>query len=181
MNEKIDLSKVVEGATHWSPAQGEHRVEAYWRPASKGYDCWAVTPGYKSYWQSNNTPLPEYAIRICDSAVWNGEGLPPVGTVCEYNNYEPHPVDVELKWSRVQIVARHTQGLDDFAVFASVSGYHGSREPKHFRPIRTPEQIAAEERERAIDEMVESKIAGGLAPWVCGEIYDAGYRKLVKP
>lgn len=111
---------------------------------------------------------------------WVDGELPPVGTVCEYNNYEPHPVDVELKWSRVEIVARHTQGLDDFAVFASVSGYHGSRVPKRFRPIRTPEQIAAEEREKELNRMVAtvSMLDKGWARKVCAGLYDNGYRKV---
>lgn len=135
----------------------------------------------------HNITRGEIQVSELRPAAWSGEGLPPVGTVCEYNNYEPHPVDVELKWSRVEIVARHTQGLDDFAVFASVSGYHGSRVPEHFRPIRTPGQIAAEERESEIRGMRDIilhtvKYASGEDAKNYAEVlFDAGYRKQVKP
>lgn len=115
---------------------------------------------------------------------WNGEGLPPVGTMCEYNNLEPHPVSTDLKWSPVHIVAHDTQGGEVFAVFSSLSGYHGNKRPECFRPIRTPEQIEAEERRCEIATLVQHICADGAfdcddpeVPEVAAKIYDAGYRK----
>jgi hypothetical protein len=53
-----------------------------------------------------------------------------------------------------------------------------------FRPIRTPEQIAAEEREKAIDAM--NKLVGDIEKiptWrdALAALYDAGYRKTEAP
>lgn len=66
---------------------------------------------------------------------WTGEGLPPVGTVCEWLNDE---------WTKVVIVGSHhgaavaVDEIDPRRVFIG-------KKPC-YRPIRTPEQIATEER-----------------------------------
>ncbi|MOA09956.1 hypothetical protein D3C78_1298210 [compost metagenome] len=52
-----------------------------------------------------------------------------------------------------------------------------------FRPVRTPEQIKAEEREKAIVEMAETMHAAigfGVNRADCEALYDAGYRKQVE-
>ena len=50
-----------------------------------------------------------------------------------------------------------------------------------FRPIRTPEQIAADERENTIDQMInDTSILTGIMSdrrIMAGQLYDAGYRK----
>ena len=115
---------------------------------------------------------------------WDGEGLPPVGTVCEYNNLEPHPVSTDLKWSPVHIVAHDMQGGEVFAVFSSLSGYHGNRLPECFRPIRTPEQIATEERVKACQEWlkgVEESYGQEVADKCEDILMDAEKRKQVTP
>lgn len=130
----------------------------------------------RSQWQAAVKKLEaETAIKP-----WSGEGLPPVGTVCEYNNLEPHPVSAELKWSQVHIVAHDTQGGDIFAVFSSLSGYHGDRRPECFRPIRTPEQIAIEVRSKACDAMygimTSPPVRDNNRSDMAEALYDAGYR-----
>ncbi|MNV69275.1 hypothetical protein D3C71_1621790 [compost metagenome] len=50
-----------------------------------------------------------------------------------------------------------------------------------FRTLRTPEQIAAEEREKAIAEMTHGYPNGQLQDWAA-HVYDQlGYRKQVAP
>lgn len=54
----------------------------------------------------------------------------------------------------------------------------------NFPPVRTPEQIKAEEREKAIVEMAETMHAAtgfGVNRADCEALYDAGYRKQVAP
>ena len=48
------------------------------------------------------------------------------------------------------------------------------------RPIRTPEEIAAEQRKRAIDAMqrIVSRGDPHYGRKVCKSLYDAGYRKV---
>lgn len=109
--------------------------------------------------------------RVTRIPEWNGEELPPVGAVCEHQHLIPGE-----EWTKVEIVAHRTFDGDDCpcAVFVYSKSSSHSSAGDHFRPIRTPGQIAAEEREKFIDEMIKvTCIRRGEA----GLIYDAGYRK----
>jgi hypothetical protein len=105
---------------------------------------------------------------------WDGEGLPPVGVICEAAN--PHGDD----WCRCIILAWDAE----CAVFRTEIGsgypyiYDGLRIGS-FRPIRTPEQIAQQERQAAIEEMdaVFSSNFEGHRKDGLQALYDAGYRK----
>lgn len=115
---------------------------------------------------------------------WDGEGLPPVGTVCEFAGFNPEetlPSD-PMVGDRVTVIAHFKSGSLDVAAFTFFAppefeylqvaqGAYGC-----FRPIRTPEQIAAEEREVAICAMME--VCSELpCRQSCADLYDAGYRK----
>lgn len=83
-------------------------------------------------------------------AAWSGDGLPPVGTVCEVLNNTLH----RPEWERCTILF-----MGKFkAVYESDSCHEHVADISEdwmisFRPIRTPEQIAAEEREKAIEDL----------------------------
>jgi hypothetical protein len=125
---------------------------------------------------------------------WNGEGLPPVGAVCEFaggTHCHADPFDKDLhEGDQVTIIAHFKDGDIELAAFtfnpqprnpnrgtACVEqGAYGC-----FRPIRTSEQIAEEDREKAVEAML---ILGGMQSGPLSErvkhmkaIYDAGYRK----
>ncbi|EPQ3733533.1 TPA: hypothetical protein ACP3Z6_004890 [Pseudomonas aeruginosa] len=141
-------------------------------------------------WSSfNEGYMPAYYAPI-PLETWDGQGLPPVGTVCEFagGTYSPEdPFDSDLReGDRVTIIAHFKDGDLDLAAFtfnpqvrnpdrgaACVEqGAYGC-----FRPIRTPEQIAAEEREKAVGDMAMS-IQG--VPYQYPTLYalfDAGYRR----
>lgn len=97
---------------------------------------------------------------------WDGTGLPPVGTVCEYLG--AHRYD---EWSVVRIFAEW--GDKVFVDFGD--GWRDERDESRFRPMRTPEQIASEEREKAIHAMLDE--FPGLDAQTAALIYDACYRK----
>lgn len=118
-----------------------------------------------------------YVARLVE---WTGEGLPPVGTVCEviYPGYSNERFDRFVGHS-VTIVAHDVIDAEPVAVFrmpvngrADEQDYH-ALVAKCFRPARTPEQIAAEEALREIEILYSE---GGPAA-----VFDAGYRKQVKP
>ncbi|MNP01588.1 hypothetical protein D3C76_934100 [compost metagenome] len=69
-------------------------------------------------------------------------------------------------------------GGHDVAVVC-VEGRHfcGTTIPEMLRPIRTPEQIAAEEREAGIMEIERVAMSSGTYKTMAEAIYDAGYRK----
>lgn len=107
------------------------------------------------------------------SKEWSGEGVPPIGTVCEYYRSECDA------WRKCEIVAYYfanlvaiDESIDDLkkAAVCLRSGL--------FRPIKTPEQIAEEERLHAIDEMIHLAVVPGRKyRHVMSALYDAGYRK----
>lgn len=107
-------------------------------------------------------------------AAWNGEGLPPVGTVCEYQT-----IGATNDWKEVEILC-HFTAQKEVAVFVPVQGYRNVKQAtaECFRPIRTPEQIAAEERKRITDDIQQVCVDGenNGAPFH-EALYLAGYRK----
>ncbi|HFW5086695.1 TPA: hypothetical protein ACIBVD_001734 [Salmonella enterica subsp. enterica serovar Javiana] len=94
--------------------------------------------------------------------VWNGEGLPPVGAICEWLASGDHD------WVKVTVLGHNgddtwlkpDDGTQSFVV--------GNAE--NFRPVQN-------EREKAIDE-IASMIGRGTFFEDAERIYDAGYRKL---
>lgn len=118
---------------------------------------------------------------------WSGEGLPPVGVVCEYN---PMPIGKPKKWHKVEVVYA-SEWVIVMRCIEAPNGHDGgngveiamavdSCSLEDVRPIRTPEQIAADEREAAIEEMhVLVGDIDQIPTWdhALGTLYDAGYRK----
>lgn len=90
----------------------------------------------RAQWQAAvdapNKPLVEPA--------WNGEDLPPAGTACEYKRSDG--------WRKVEVFAVKPNCNDSYsALFTFDDGVWGAcAHPSLFRPIRTAEQIAADER-----------------------------------
>lgn len=112
-----------------------------------------------------------------DSEQWDGSGVPPVGTVCEYRLGEG-------TWFKCKVVYM-LSGTDGFVAWCDHLAkdqfltFSSRRYKLHLRKIKTPEQIAAEERLQAIDEMVylvHRADTGYKAEMRA--LYDAGYRKV---
>ncbi|HFF2105782.1 TPA: hypothetical protein ACGBGH_004785 [Pseudomonas aeruginosa] len=101
---------------------------------------------------------------------WDGQGLPPVGTNCEYRSSDG--------WLQCEVVAHRNN-----AAVVLDHHYEADFVPRQdLRPIRTPEQIAAKEREKAALEMAALMSGHDDRSKDCfkvlGEIlYDAGYRR----
>ena len=105
---------------------------------------------------------------IWKSKEWDGGGLPPVGTVCEYYRSEGE------EWRKCKIVAYYLANV------VAIDVIHNSAVLLRvglFRPIKTPEQIAAEERSAAIKEMFEIASDFIKIQDIVESLYDAGYRK----
>lgn len=132
-------------------------------------------------------PLPSVSLELQQVAFpvaateWDGEGLPPVGTVCEFNGGESvpeDPWDPDLQvGDQVEIIAHFDGGNGDILAaftFHTMNINRGAVAVEQgrwgcFRPIRTPEQIATEQALREIEQLYAE---GGPAA-----VYDAGYRK----
>jgi hypothetical protein len=108
---------------------------------------------------------------------WTGEGLPPVGAVCEWRDkYGGAWIETKIMY-----LSKHTALLlyrgDDECPDCEAAF---SPDDCEFRPIRTPEQIAAEIRSKAVDDMIAALGMDNVrtSEYIrCGLLYDAGYRK----
>lgn len=93
----------------------------------------------------------EAEVMLKEQPVWGPGELPPVGTVCEVNLGGPD-------WVEVQIIAHFRNSAAMVAAFIPTAD--GEKRVAQaiagcFRPIRTAEQIAAEERNCGIDALCE--------------------------
>ncbi|MFJ2456393.1 hypothetical protein ACIOWK_32615 [Pseudomonas protegens] len=175
---EIDWREAPAHATHWCP--GNAKIEAGWVHYSGGqrgefYSCYANKglehiPDFPEWRKSRLIPRPS-------EATWTGEGLPPVGAALEAG----FACEGFKIWHRGVCVAvgEDPEGREDFCVvqFGKKLAQY-SVEGRRMRPIRTPEQIAAEEREKIVKEMqavVQSAELGYMKGLYA--LYDAGYRK----
>ncbi|MND90446.1 hypothetical protein D3C81_834320 [compost metagenome] len=151
----IDWSKAPPHATHWCP--GNARIEPGWiyNPGgNKGefHSCYADKglehiPAFPEWRKARLVPRPV-------EPGWNGEGLPPVGTLVEAS----FACEDFEKWHDGVCVAvgEDPEGRENFCVVQcgkKIAMYRD--EAKRVRPRRTPEQIAAELRKAEITAMAD--------------------------
>lgn len=159
---EIDWSKAPEGATHFYKCGN-----MFLKVEGDGMVSYLRTDGV---WEHNRCHVDSYGgYLIPRPPDWSGDGLPPVGTVCEYYADED-------TWRRCEIIA-HKDGkavawVNHAHIWASSGAF--------LRPIRTPEQIAAEERNKAI-RAIELHILKAQEQYLsvvqtAQSIYDAGFQ-----
>lgn len=168
---EIDWSKAPCDATHYLPGSDEH------------CPCWVKfedeewrlmqDDGIDKRWDAEYMRASDIECLVKRRKTWTGDGIPSVGTVCEITTNSGH------SWRPVEILY-----VDEFMVLIGQVDGHVNREilklkdaDVEFRPIKTTEQIAAEEREVAIKEMYEVINTQFSFGWVFEKLYDAGYRK----
>lgn len=176
---EIDWSKAAEGATHWAPAT-DRLCSSFMKLENGQWFCQKANGHGWVLDESNDCPC-RYIAR---PSAWSGVGLPPVGTVCEVKSgYGGIPTFMPCE------VIAHFDGETRRCAAYVYTQHDGTRlvgqgTEQAFRPLRTPEQIAAEERKQAIAEMVygacgaEPDGANTTAFMICGLLYDSGYRKV---
>lgn len=173
---KIDWDKAPEGASHFCNGDWFKKEGGKWCYWFDGARSWTeaayADPANFSWW----------GLRIeRPSPAWSGEGLPPVGTVCECRL--PDKLTHKYSWVEAKVIWHN--GPTECAVIKSTSALSWCDE---FRPIRTPEQIAADERTHEIRnaltsishkvEKVNTDIDCSLAiAETVSAMIDAGYRK----
>ncbi|MBI6554470.1 hypothetical protein YA0850_18905 [Pseudomonas veronii] len=175
---KIDLTKKPDGATHINPHSG------LW------VKCFGGNSGSYQFfkdgeWEMGFGCMSNSYLEIARPEPWTGEGLPPVGAVCEYRcGYVEQPYSYAECTVIAHFVGESGKSLAAFAYVAHDGVVQlGRGMAELFRPIRTPEQIAVEEREKAIEVMIaDTNILTGIMSdrrIMAGQLYDAGYRKQV--
>ncbi|EPQ7005998.1 hypothetical protein ACUVZE_002635 [Pseudomonas aeruginosa] len=157
----IDWSKAPEGATHWEP-NGPEFNEGWMKKERNGWFFWGLGAEWK--YGDDVSAEREATFEARPQKPWDGKGLPPVGVRVSIFD------DGDLVYGHGESgeVIAH---VEDCAVIRMSYGL-GCFTAKN---LRTPEQIAAEEREKAIEEMC---FAGEtLTVKQAKALYEAGYRR----
>ncbi|MBN0514029.1 hypothetical protein JTM39_20755 [Pseudomonas aeruginosa] len=163
----IDWNTAPEGATHWEPT-GPDFYEGWMKKEGTDWFYWSES-GHKwinGILTCNVSADREATFEARPQEAWDGHGLPPTGLLVEWK------AGLDHEWRRVTVLAYangdawlQPEDGDSFIV----------GNPANFRRIRTPEQIAAEEREKAIEEMCFAEET--LTVKQAKALYDAGYRR----
>lgn len=162
----IDWSKAPEGATHWEPTgpefhEGWMKKEGdYWFYWVEGTNKWCHGPS------CNASAEREATFEARPQKAWDGQGLPPVGAkfLTDRNDFL-REVTILCHGKTRTFVFDHVSQEEICLVLKD----------RVFLPIRTPEQIAAEEREKAIEEMCFAEET--LTVKQAKALYEAGYRR----
>ena len=169
---EIDWDKAPEVATHYWPCHGSF----YTKIGDEFYFAENIEVGRvnsPASWVKSLIPRP--------SPSWSGEGLPPVVVRCEAAIPHTSRPDNERSfiWIEGSVIAYYEVKGKTYAWFAEDDGFYQPN-TLEFRPIRTPEQIAADEREAAIKDMLEDAGRPDTAKtrYQAQLLYDAGWRKV---
>ena len=186
---KVDWSLAPEGATHYGVVS-IGRICWYMVKSDCRYDFAYQNDGYhaEKWTPSDGTPGHQPLIARPQPKPWSGpqDGLPPVGSrveiVAEADEYAPD-------WDRyadhigktVTIIAhqeaKHSQPIAVYSCGDDGQYEYHSLIAKCFRPIKTPDQLAAEQRETAIREIMD--IADVDCRVTAARLVDAGFKREV--
>lgn len=180
------LGQASDGSLHREPFLGGHTnfcltlASDYSDAIVTRAEWQAAVDALKGKHSASEELVSDYVEAQSDryTKAWDGVGLPPVGTDCEFM----HPgVD---HWVRVKVYAypdaTHMLGVTDDELWSGESNKACRiRIDEHleFRPIRTPEQIAAEERRKGIAGIAEDLGDKTWGVTIQEWLYDLGYRK----
>lgn len=182
---QVDWSKAPE----WAKKLGTNpHGENAWL-GDEGYSYLLGNGGVVSW--SYETAFAYTAFQIIETrpVLWTGEGLPPVGVVCEVlwdSQLGIYVAAAVLAHDEAGAVYRFTSGERKGEYQSEQQDYYKGL-PK-FRPLRTPEQIAAEDR-KLQREQLAYLIAGYMGfddprevdTKLAAYIFDHDYRKQVAP
>lgn len=161
----IDWSEAPEDATHAGSFKGKLSC---WYKLGSGW-AWEYMSGLSFSWEKVSGNLPAYDLieRPKKQEAWDGEGLPQVGTECEWKEK-----------SGFQWVAATILFITESSVVCKRSdGFEWQMPTKRtvFRPIKTAEQLVEEEIQAIRDEIRWQKPQ--LGPCPVAQLYHKGYRK----
>lgn len=190
----IDWSKAPSSATHYLPEQKDLGWEACWykkdgdkwlvmncaRLEKRGHMEWVVDVSEVDKF------VPLLVPRSAFSSEWNGQGLPPVGLEIEANFPMTDVTGTHYHWRRVIVAVAGIPGAERECLVYDAENTKPAWVDE-FRPLRTPEQVAAAERWAAIQQMLafaDVKYGAGelMSPkeyveTAVAALYDAGYRR----
>ena len=140
----IDWSKAPEGATHFCTGSIDGTP---WRNYGGEYGLYWHNGQWKHHHDRSSSIVARMNDLVARPVVWTGEGKPPVGVPIEMKHKA-----ATSEWARPDF---HVETLVWVGGkrFVTSEEKVGDLSDYLFRPIRTPEQIAAEKREADIEEL----------------------------
>ncbi len=179
----IDWNTAPEGATHWEPSSYEF-AEGWMRKVGDKWFYWLE--GSKVWGLSGPaccvSAEREATFEARPQDTWDGQGLPPVGIEIEANFPVTDVTGTHYHWRRVIVAVAGIPGAERECLVYDAENTKPAWVDE-FRPLSPPEQIAAEEREKAISEMLGliRSCRNGLSlisrRQFCEVLFDAGYRR----
>lgn len=176
----IDWSYAPSGATHFH--KGDIMYRPHWRKS--GFYCDLGLEAFGWIKDTYPSPISECIERPKKQEAWDGEGLPPEKCDCEVlwsSDTGEYVTATVLAHDQGGAIVRYTSGKNKGCISEQIVGcfnFKGCQIP-NFRPIKTAEQLAEEEREKAIADMMEVTSDGisciGQDDAIA--LYKAGYRK----
>lgn len=181
----IDWSK----APSWAKTVGKNGWNELAWLSDKGYSYFIGNGGFVDFTIPRAFKSEDFTIvsfRPFES-VWNGEDLPPVGTVCEFAGFNPEETTFydPVVGDKITVIAHYLSGCVQVAAFTYncatnfgslnvAQGAHGC-----FRPIRTADQIAADQKQQEIQELmvVLGEVPSADYEIIAEAIQKAGWRK----
>lgn len=152
MSDAIDWSKAPEGYPIWIQGKDSYYASGWHRELSDRYQC----PSGVYYMKRDSAVFTVHTRP--QPTPWSGEGLPPVGMVCGHvvSGDKDYPFTEWAGGDKLEVIAhREVCGVMLPIVFNLRHNTATAIQPHLLKPIRTPEQIAADEREAAIKEACE--------------------------
>lgn len=178
----IDWSKAPDGATHYGHENSDYHACWYIVEENRLAAMHANSKGASFAWrdidhEDRNEIIPRLIPR---PATWGGEGLPPVGCTVTLSDDGFRVFDAYRAMLGVDVTVvaafKSPTGFDMIAC-AIPDGLCGCFRADMARPVKTPEQIAAEEREKELEAMFKIYRDAGEFRAGLSALYDAGYRK----
>lgn len=164
---KVDWSLAPEGATHYRP----DAKNVFWYKERGGDFMYFEDSSGQWCYSSASDRVVRSFIERQSVKPWSGpeDGLPPVGTACEfYERGEWREVEVMYVSQYTVLLKLKCDEHDD-----PEAAY--TPEDMDFRSVRTPEQIAADQRETAIRELMD--IAQVDCRVTAARLVDAGFKR----
>lgn len=176
---KVDWSLAPEGATHFLPAQSDAHTDI-WLKMKEGI---VLSVGYSGIheWTHNYTKACQPCTNIKRAIerpkqpqVWSGpeDGLPPVGTICEARILLPG--ESNYLWRLCEVVYQNDEMSKSELLVVDIERTT-ARWADEFRAIKTEEDIARNERETAIRELMD--IAQVDCRVTAARLVDAGFKR----
>lgn len=163
MNTKPDFTKAPEGATHYAIDGLGYTV--WFRDIVEG-ESYKVCGRFCPFWVRGEG-FPALKYELIPLKEWNGpeDGLPPVGTVCEY-------LTATGFWVKSSVVYIGKSYGTDHAVMQSENEIYLCNDINLLRPIKTKEQRELDRLQADISEAFETDAT--LSEF----LHTKGYRKM---